>query len=284
MQGPPGTGKTSTIVNAIANAFCNGKTVLFASYNNHPVDGVFQSLTSLTYGDLTIPFPVLRLVNKDRVGSALEYMRDLYERTKDLPVPRGKPRLGDKSGAERAQTLTALLKEYEKQIELIERRDSIQTLADSSDNLNFAIELQSKQLAQVNKQLEDMQHLDGLFARARKLTDGDRDALLQFILGASLYRIQLLGKPRYAELLEMATSDDPIEQRADRFNKYVSDPTNLKALQRIFPVIATTCISARTLGPPEPSFDVTIIDEASQCDTATALVPILRGKSLVLSW
>ena len=99
---------------------------------------------------------------------------------------------------------------------------------------------------------------------------------------SSLYRIQLLGKPRYADLLQIVMSEDSPRERAERFNKYVSEPQNLRALLRVFPVIATTCISARRLGLPEPSFDVTIVDEASQCDTATALVPILRGKSLVL--
>ncbi len=282
VQGPPGTGKTNTIVNTIVNAFCNGRTVLFASFNNHPVDGVFQSLSSLTYGELTIPFPVLRLGNQTRVEQALEYMRDLYQSTKDLPVLRGLPRLGDDASAERAKTLTALLKEYEEQVELVERRECLQTLAASNSNLNFTVELQSTQLAQVNKQLDDMRYLDNLFERARELTNADRSALMQFLLSASLYRIQQLGKPRNAELFDMVMSADPVQERTRRFTKYLSDPTHLKALQRIFPVIATTCISARRLGPPAPSFDITIIDEASQCDTATTLVPILRGNNLVL--
>ena len=41
VQGPPGTGKTNTIINTISTAFFNEKTVLFTSYNNHPIDGVF---------------------------------------------------------------------------------------------------------------------------------------------------------------------------------------------------------------------------------------------------
>lgn len=117
---------------------------------------------------------------------------------------------------------------------------------------------------------------------ARKLTNSNHDALMQFLLGASLYRIQQLGKPRYSELFDMVMSQDSDEERATRFTKYLSDAKNLRALQLIFPIIATTCISARRLGPPAPSFDITILDEASQCDTATALVPILRGRNLVL--
>ena len=49
IQGPPGTGKTNTIINTIITAFFNERTVLFTSYNNHPIDGVFEKLTGLKY-------------------------------------------------------------------------------------------------------------------------------------------------------------------------------------------------------------------------------------------
>lgn len=47
IQGPPGTGKTNTIINTITTAFFNERTVLFSSYNNHPIDGVFEKLRNL---------------------------------------------------------------------------------------------------------------------------------------------------------------------------------------------------------------------------------------------
>ena len=66
------------------------------------------------------------------------------------------------------------------------------------------------------------------------------------------------------------------------FNKYLSKQENLKELLRIFPIIATTCSSAHKLGEPKPLFDMVVMDEASQCNTAVSLVPILRGSSLLL--
>ncbi|MDE6516635.1 MAG: DNA2/NAM7 family helicase, partial [Acetatifactor sp.] len=62
----------------------------------------------------------------------------------------------------------------------------------------------------------------------------------------------------------------------------LGEKKNLQRLQKIFPIIATTCISAHRLGEPEPMFDMVIMDEASQCNTAVSLVPILRGSSLML--
>ena len=49
VQGPPGTGKTNTIVNTLTTAFFNERTVLFSSYNNHPIDGVVEKLQAVTY-------------------------------------------------------------------------------------------------------------------------------------------------------------------------------------------------------------------------------------------
>ena len=82
--------------------------------------------------------------------------------------------------------------------------------------------------------------------------------------------------------MEIIHSADTDKERVAQFNKYISEPENLKKLLRVFPIVATTCISAHRLGDPEPSFDMVIMDEASQCSTAMSLVPILRGASLML--
>lgn len=57
IQGPPGTGKTNTIVNTLVTAFFNEQTVLFTSYNNHPIGGVCEKLQNIPYGKKgMIPF------------------------------------------------------------------------------------------------------------------------------------------------------------------------------------------------------------------------------------
>ena len=72
IQGPPGTGKTNTIINTIVTAFFNERTVLFASYNNHPINSVFEKLLQMEYRGRKIPFPVLRVGNMDKVKEALD--------------------------------------------------------------------------------------------------------------------------------------------------------------------------------------------------------------------
>ena len=72
IQGPPGTGKTNTIINTIVTAFFNERTVLFASYNNHPINSVFEKLLQMEYRGRKIPFPVLRVGNMDKVKEAIK--------------------------------------------------------------------------------------------------------------------------------------------------------------------------------------------------------------------
>lgn len=66
------------------------------------------------------------------------------------------------------------------------------------------------------------------------------------------------------------------------FNKYLQKSENVKKAQKVFPIMITTCISSHKLGESEPLFDMTIMDEASQCNVAVSLVPIIRGEKLML--
>ena len=75
---------------------------------------------------------------------------------------------------------------------------------------------------------------------------------------------------------------DNEDKQVVEFNKFLSDSANVEKLLKVFPIIATTCISAHKIGKPQPYFDMVIIDEASQCNTAVSLVPVLRGEQLML--
>lgn len=68
----------------------------------------------------------------------------------------------------------------------------------------------------------------------------------------------------------------------ESFLKFLSEDESFERFLRIFPAVATTCIPARRLGQPRPYFDMAVMDEASQCNIAVSLVPILRGENLML--
>lgn len=90
VQGPPGTGKSYTIMNTIITAFFNEKTVLLASYNNHPIDSVVQELKTIPYKKgLFVPFPIVRLGNQELTKKALREIRKQHEEIRNQKVFEG---------------------------------------------------------------------------------------------------------------------------------------------------------------------------------------------------
>ncbi len=280
IQGPPGTGKSYTIVNTIVTAFFNEKTVLLSSYNNHPIDTVVENLKSIPWqSGKYIPFPVLRLGNEAVVAQSLKEVRDLYERVKGMNVfestlDRNK---GDK--ILRTRQLTELLKKHEEILTLREQKESIESLMQTNRHLTFQTDLQGRQLAAVERRLAKIGEVTDEEALAL-LTD-DEASFRTYLNFTSVKYLKRLGEPKNEDLLKIICMDEERLQ-LEEFRSWIGKAGNIKRLLRIFPVVATTCISAHKLGEPEPYFDMTIIDEASQCNLALSLVPIIRGKSLML--
>lgn len=286
VQGPPGTGKTNTIINTVITAFFNNKSVLFTAYNNHPIDSVCDKLTSITYNGKLLPFPVLQLGNEDKIRAALVYMRELYERIKDIPVY---AKTLDKDRNQRitkAKELSDLLIKYDRILELKERENTIRHLLeyqrqvdDSAHRLLFEANLKGKQLEMVERQIEKLGMVSD--EEAIRLLSDDTQELKKYLYYTSVGYIKKIGDAKNEKLrniLYMEEEDDQLKE----FKEYIKEKENLHRLMEIFPVMAVTCISAGKLATPEPHFDMVVMDEASQCNTAVGLVPIIRGKNLML--
>lgn len=279
IQGPPGTGKTNTIVNTISTAFFNGRTVLFASYNNHPIDGVFRTLSTLKYHNYTIPFPIIRLGNNEKVKEAIEYIKALYNQVQSITIYEAT--LEKKKGRkiEDTKLLSELLKKHEEILDLKERKKVVEKLLASSNDMGFMAELQSRQLREIKEKLEELGVVSDDAARA--LVTDDLDEYAKYLYYTSAKFIKKLGQSRYKELWDILNDKDE-EQQVVNMNKYLADDEKLRDFLDVFPIVVTTCISAHKLGEPKQYFDMTILDEASQCNTAISLLPILRGNNLML--
>lgn len=67
IEGPPGTGKTQTILNFIANALANGKSIAVVSNNNSATDNIYEKLQKYGYSFIAAP-----LGNADNVDKFFE--------------------------------------------------------------------------------------------------------------------------------------------------------------------------------------------------------------------
>lgn len=286
IQGPPGTGKTNTIINTIVTAFFNDRTVLFASYNNHPINGVYEKLSTIRFQGKTIPFPILRLGNNEKVREALVTMKRLYESVQNVKVFEGTLDRNKDDRKNRAKRLSEMLKRYEDLLDLKERRETIDRVLDfeakkgiSFQMMSFEEDLRIRQREQIDRKIEAVGDVSE--EAAISLLDKDIETLKEYLYYTSAGYIKKIGAPRNAELKEILEMEEEGKQ-LEAFIKYLGQKDNIIKLQKIFPIIVTTCISAHRLGEPEPMFDMVIMDEASQCNIAVSLVPVVRGESLML--
>lgn len=280
IQGPPGTGKSYTIVNTIITAFFSGHTVLLASYNNHPIDSVVKSLQSISYkGKYMVPFPVIRLGNAGMVDQALDYIKKTYEMVRNFKVYEGTLEKNHEDKIQRTKRLSALLKRHEERLHLQGQKDAIESMLQNNQHLTFYTDLIGRQLPETEKRIEELGDVSE--EKALSFLADDEEQFLTYLNFTSIKYWKRLGEPKYKKLCNILEIEDR-EERRKAFDSYLSKSENVKDFLRVFPVVATTCISAHKVGTAEPHFDMVIIDEASQCNMALSLVPILRGKKLML--
>ena len=281
VQGPPGTGKTQTIINVTLSAFYNDKTMLICSSNNKPVDGIVEKL-KFKYRDDFVNFPYLRLGNFEDVKKATLRIKELYDYStnktpKDDLLNKIKVSTDDKNSR-----LIELLN-------IQEKREDIKNCLESSEKLIRSFENNSSKIINIVKEKVDQLKTD--LQQFPKVSNEEITSLFiplnenyqlsQFLFFKSLQYISKLKKPRYSDLITICSIEDDNE-RALEFNKWTCDDANMKKLSEVFPVIFSTNISSRRLGTPNYMFDLIVMDEAGQCNVATALLPIAKAESLLL--
>ena len=283
VQGPPGTGKTQTIINVVLSAFYNNKTMLICSSNNKPVDGIVEKLI-FSYKEETINFPYLRLGNIEDVKKATLRILDLYNYAKTTSKQAQEEKLekikvtSDNKNAK----LIELLNIQEKRVEIENCLDNAQRFIKSfGNNQNKMIDAINKSVRELKGELHKLPEISNEEVTSLFVPLQENFRLSQFLFFKSLQYIEKLKRDKYRNLIDICSIKDD-DQRATEFNSWIQNDDNMKLLSDVFPVIFSTNISSRRLGTPNFMFDLVIMDEAGQCNVATALIPIARANSLLL--
>lgn len=280
VKGPPGTGKTQTILNIIISGFYNNKTMLICSSNNKPVDGIVEKL-KFEFKGKSIPFPYLRLGNYQKVDEAIEKILEFYEMETDDTITNdmlNSLRINDTNNHKQLHWL----------LNIQERRNEIQNSIECSYKLiqsfgnedSYVINQVKEKIEKLKMELNQLPEIcnDDLL---KLYTPFKKNELAsEYFYYRSLHCINKLKKPRYRSLIDICKSQGI--DRNKQFNEWCMVDENMRKLNKVFPILFSTNISARLLGSPQYMFDLVIMDEAGQCNIATALIPITRAKSLVL--
>lgn len=282
VQGPPGTGKTQTILNVILSSFFNSRTTLICSSNNKPINGILEKLKFSYKEEDDVPFPYIRLGNRDEVAKSTKRILDLYKYNPKMNPDEEKLNRIKNRTNEGNKDLLKYLETYETKKELKTRLDSAKRLLESIDN--HSSRLYQNVVSQINDlknqylQMPIVSNQDVL----QLVTSVSEDrGFKQYMYFESVKYINKLKLPRYSQLIEICKISDESD-RVTAFNKWCTHDDNIKLLEDVFPIIITTNISSSRLGTANHTFDLVIMDEAGQCNCATALLPIARAKSLLL--
>jgi len=282
VEGPPGTGKTQTIINVILSEFFNSKTTLVCSSNNKPINGILEKLKFSYKEKNDVLFPYLRLGNREEVLKATSKILHLYNfepkyEINDASIEKIKSKTNNNN-----KQLLNYLEIYEKKKELSLRIIAAEKLLNSITNHYNHLYLNTlEQLQKLKLEYEDLPTIsnDDVLKQVNSVSEDDE--FKKYIYFESLRYIKKLKMPKYKQLIEICEIEN-IEVRINSFNKWCSDDNNIKLLESVFPIIITTNISAFRLGTANHTFDLVIMDEAGQCNVATALLPIARAKKLLL--
>ena len=282
VQGPPGTGKTQTILNVILSAFFNSRTTLICSSNNKPINGILEKLKFSYKEEDDVPFPYIRLGNRGEVAKSTLRILDLYFfESKMEPDEEKINKIKNKTNEEN-KDLLVYLETYENKKELKSRIESAKRLLNSINNpsnrLYQNVKEQMEILINEYKQMPVVSNQDVL----KLVTSVSEDRRFkQYMYFESIKYIKKLKTPRYSELINICKIKDD-DDRVNTFNKWCTNDDNIKLLENVFPIIITTNISSARLGTANHTFDLVIMDEAGQCNCATALLPIARARQLLL--
>ena len=285
VQGPPGTGKTTTILNVLLSYFVNQKTALLTSYNNKPIDDVFIKLKELNYHDKPIPFPVLRLGNKTKVLEALQYIKDVYKQVKNYSIYEGTLEKLKVQQEQNLQEFYKVLDDYETVVELLEKEESINQFKNKlTESKTQSFRLQINIEADLEKISTDLENIGTIHdEKALDYLNQDFEEFSKWLYYKSCSYFQKLGDKEYLELFDIIHREfESEDDRVNMFNQYLSNDKNLRKLLEIFPVLISTNLSVPRLGSPNVHFDISIIDEAGQCNIPSSLLPIARGEKLLL--
>ena len=158
-------------------------------------------MQNIRYRNKRVPFPAVRLGNREKVEEALYYMKALYLQVKEINVFSNTLERNKDDKIEKTEQLSQLLKRYEAILDLKERKASIESLIRSEQSLTFRVELQSRQLAQVEKQLEQIGEVDE--ADALPLLNQNVEEFLKYLYYISAKYIKRLDEPKNEELLSI---------------------------------------------------------------------------------
>ena len=313
ITGPPGTGKSQTIASVTTSTLLSGGSVLFASKNHQALDAVIERLSNLasdvdyivrTYdrsGDIDVSFrDVLDLIARQPQGNLQDYDPKLKSKLSSMATARSNAlirtqklediecAIGDllyrikfresgkfQSSGElpRKQPRKSFIKRFLALLLFFKRQNENEPdLAEQAAALDAPLSVLYEQLAALREaKKEQNSDVDIL-----QLTD-EISELSEHLLPPVLKAQADISDEALKELLEENDANILLDSRSQ---------VSVSVAQKILksrPLWLSSVQAASKRIPLIPAlFDILVIDEATQCDLASAIPLMFRAKKVVI--
>lgn len=320
IKGPPGTGKTQTILNIIANAVINGKSVAVVSSNNSATKNVYEKLEKNG-----LEFIAAFLGNSQNRREFIDSQKEIPDLSK-FKLSAGQKKKIKVKTAKLIEQLTenlhkknelALLKQQIEQIRLEYQHFRETYKSKEAVSGVFTKNLKAKKMLRLWVTLEALGERGKKIGFFRRLIFwfkfGIRDKSFYqksidemiFICQSRYYPTKIQELSRKIESLERSLMNFSFDSRmklytdlsmqyfkaelCDRFHYQKREPYTISELRRKsdaflkdYPVIMSTTYSLRRSLSHKTFYDYVIIDEASQVDLATGALALSCAKRAVI--
>jgi hypothetical protein len=267
--GPPGTGKSFTIAALAVELMSQGKSVLIASKNNQAGNVVADKIEK----DFGLDGIVVRAGKKDYKKVLQKRLENLLRGIGLVETSKEEVRTLFKQVKKQIKTLAALEKKINSRTKIeIERGDFLFQYNDS-----FFQKI--KMYFLTNKMEQEIPLWKKMFLLENELLQRNKN--LKKLIQLRFYQFlnQALNQSRY----EMQDLVKAFKARTGNRKESIFEEINFAKILKALPIwVANATDINKVLPLQKELFDVVIIDEATQCDIASSLPILQRGKSAVI--
>ncbi|MHC1682927.1 MAG: AAA domain-containing protein [Clostridiaceae bacterium] len=322
IEGPPGTGKTQTILNIIANAVINNKTVAVVSNNNSATANVLEKLERYD-----VDFIAAFLGNNDNKEKFFAEQKNTYPAISNLALTNEEYK-EIKENLKQSQNKLNKMLEFKNELAILKQKLSelitefkyFEIYNEESNDKN--LRLQSFFSVNSDKVMEiillyNLQSIKGKVTIRNKvynlfkygiygfkLYKNEPDVVISFLQRLFYKKREEELKSRINQLskeLENYNFDNAMKEYSDNSMKLFKDVLskkyndnsrkifnnnvlwkNFDSFIKEYPVILSTTHSLRTCVCENYLFDYVIIDEASQVDLVTGALALSCAKNAVI--
>lgn len=272
-HGPPGTGKSFTLAAIAIDHIARGQTVLVVSKKDHAADVLYDKIRELLDSKVAIV----------RAGRS-DFLRNLKDRVsmllanKHKAVAEGKYVLHE-VGLRILDVLSNIMDENDQLSDEYEKSISRGEVS-SKPNPRWYERIRK---IWYEREVRNRPLLLNLASHLDKLHQIKEATIRELIRAQQTYQVNIVmtdvsGRGDMKKLLTGLKKRKSSEQ----LKSFSS--ANFDSILKVFPVWITSLSDLhRVLPPKREMFDVVIIDEASQCDIASALPAIQRAKRVVIA-